>query len=741
MTHSDSHLLKLAECYGIEPGYTNVWGEYQETPEETLRDILRSFGHTALDGASVEKTLREFEDRRWQRMMEPVMVVPVSECPAKVSVRMPYTDEPVRLSWIVNEEGGKVHEGLFTRNGIHWKNTHTLEDGVVMGEFLWEVPVPLDLGYHLLTVVEGGRQVEMALIVTPDHCYVPEEIELGKRRVWGPAIQLYALKTRRNWGIGDFTDLRNLAGWCASHGAGAVGVNPLHELFPHQPTHISPYSPSTRAYFNTLYLDPEAIECFDECEDVRQEYESRAFQDRLLRLRDTEYVDYAEVGAIKRRVLEKLFNHFRDKHLARKTPRAEEYRKFVASGGRPLEELAVFQALHEHFCKQDMNQWAWLNWPEEYRSPNSPVVKQFAEDCADRVQFYQYLQWQADRQLHRVRKYAEKQNMLIGLYMDLAVGSDISGAQVWLSQDLFALDMDIGAPPDELNQKGQNWGLPPYNPERLRGVAYVPFINILRHNMHHAGALRLDHVMGLMRLFWIPKGKDATKGAYVRYPFDDLLGIMALESHRNKCMVIGEDLGTVPEIVQHRMAHWKILSYKVFYFERSGVGSFRKPSDYPAQALVTLSTHDLPTISGFWTSEDIRVRTELDLYPTEELRTRQIRDRVTELTGILDALKDQNLLPSGLEGYSHDALPGMSDDIALAVQEYLARTPCYLMMVQLEDILGQPKQVNLPGTVDQYPNWRRKITLDLEKWDEDFRIKSLLTVLNAIYGAGTLVRK
>jgi len=316
----------------------------------------------------------------------------------------------------------------------------------------------------------------------------------------------------------------------------------------------------------------------------------------------------------------------------------------------------------------------------------------------------------------------------VGLYEDLAVGVDSAGAETWVHQNLYALGVRIGAPPDDFNLNGQDWGLPPLIPDRLAEAAYAPFIATLSANMRYAGALRIDHVMGLMRLFCVPPGNRPAEGAYVRYPFEDLLGILALESQRNRCLVIGEDLGTVPDEVRRALKSMSVLSCRLFYFEREADGRFKATHDYPEQALVAVSTHDLPTLSGYWRGWDLAVRTDLGLFPEDSLREAQIEGRAQDRARILIALERQDMLPNGT-GVDPSSVPEMTTELVNAIHLYLARTPCKILTFQLEDIFGQLEQVNLPGTMEQYPNWRRKLPLDLEVLMEDPRIESLARVL------------
>jgi 4-alpha-glucanotransferase len=323
----------------------------------------------------------------------------------------------------------------------------------------------------------------------------------------------------------------------------------------------------------------------------------------------------------------------------------------------------------------------------------------------------------------------------VGLYGDLAVSVDRGGAETWSNQDLYAIGASVGAPPDDFSLTGQNWGLPPMIPARLLQAGYAPFIATLRANMRHTGALRVDHVMGLMRLFWIPSDTSAAEGAYVRYPLEALFAILALESRRNRCMVIGEDLGTVPDEVRRAISELQALSCRILYFERRENSDFKAPGEYPVQALVSATTHDLPTLTGFWEGRDLALRTELNLFPSERLRESQTLERGRDRARLLQALDREGLLPAGLT-LDPGSAPAMTRELMRAVQAYLARAPCKVFAIQLEDILGQSDQVNLPGTTTRYPNWRRKLSLDLERWPQDNRFVEVCDIVRRIRRAG-----
>lgn len=341
-------------------------------------------------------------------------------------------------------------------------------------------------------------------------------------------------------------------------------------------------------------------------------------------------------------------------------------------------------------------------------------MAEFAEANRQRVAFFEYLQWQTDRQLEAVQRRAQSDGLTVGLYRDLAVGVDPDGADAWSEQDVVIAEMHVGAPPDPFNMLGQDWGLPPLSPRTLQEKAYEPFVAILRANMRHAGALRIDHAMALLHLYWIPKGMPASEGVYLAYPFEDLLGVLALESQRNRCMVIGEDLGTVPEGFRDRMAAANVLSYRVLYFEKEDE-SFKRPHQYPELALACVTTHDLAPLAGFWKASDIELRQALKLYPSPEVEQNERAARVRDRQMLLEALDEQGLLESAarVTGGQDGSRP-VAPELVAAIHQYLGLSPAMLLMVQVDDMTAEEEQLNLPGTVDEHPNWRRRLSLTVE---------------------------
>jgi (1->4)-alpha-D-glucan 1-alpha-D-glucosylmutase len=560
--------------------------------------------------------------------------------------------------------------------------------------------------------------------VAPPRCFEPPALQ-NRGRVWGWSVQLYGVRSARNWGMGDFGDLMRLVELAAALGAGVIGVNPLHALFPARPAQISPYSPSHRAFINPLYLDIEGLDDCNESAAARQRIANPHFDARLQELRARELVDHVGVAAAKWPMLELCYEHFRTQHLDRNSPRAQAFRQYQEERGQTLHRYALHDALHEHFLGRDAHLWGWPVWPESYRTPDAQAVEEFAVKHADRIQFFEYAQWQCELQLERVAARARELNLAIGLYFDVAIGVDRGGAETWSEQSAYALHASAGAPPDEYNVNGQDWGLPPLIPERLRGAAYRPFVATLDASMRHAGAVRLDHVMALQRLYWVPSLHKASAGAYVEYPLRDLLALLALESRRRRCLVVGEDLGTVAPEVRRALHDAGVLSYRPLYFEKNEDGSFTRPSGYPARALCSLGTHDLPTLRGYWSANDVEWRRKLGLYPSEEVELAQFAARARDRIEFARALQREGLLPAS------DAPLDWSPQVTLAAYEFLARTPCKVLLVQPEDVFGELEQANLPGTVDEHPNWRRKLPLPLEQWERHAALLELAARLRA----------
>lgn len=706
-------LDRLASLAGIEESYWDVFGNFHETKPEAKRSILSAMGFDIGSEQALAGSLRKFEERPWRRILEPVYVVRRDGGGIGVSVSLPEALWGVELGWKVALEDGNEMSGGFRPPAGEFRNVRDIDGGTVARLSL-PLPENIPEGYHHLSVEGIGEPVQSTLIVAPPKAYTPQWLSQGKR-LWGIACHLYALRSEGNWGIGDFSDLTVLSRIAAGFGGSAVGINPLHALFPPHPDHASPYSPSSRLFLNPLYIDITRVPEFRDSREVRAIAESEGFIERLARARDTGHVDYPLVSAMKLVVLEHMYDFFAECHPPDSVadPRRADFDDFLREGGETLRRFTLFRALHEHFEGSPWNQW-----PEAYRRPDSEDSAGFARTRHRRLEFHAYLQWLAERQLAEAAETCASVGMEVGLYMDLAVGADPDGADAWCEPDAIVHGARFGATPDAFNVQGQDWGVPPFHPHRLREKAYAPFIAILRANMRHAGALRIDHVMGLMHLYWMPPGEKASAGAYVPYPFDDLLGILALESARNQCLVIGEDLGTVPEGFREHMAKEGVLSYRVMRFERYPEGLFERPEAYPALSLSTSATHDLSTIKGYWLGLDLELRRNLGLYETEEEKRADEDARGRERHLLIAALKDQGLVPEGFpeEGAEEEET---AHRLVVAVERFLARSPSHLLKVNLDDLLLEAEQLNLPGTVGEYPNWRRKYSIPLEALGDD----------------------
>ncbi|WP_345830209.1 4-alpha-glucanotransferase (plasmid) [Pantoea sp. BRR-3P] len=575
----------------------------------------------------------------------------------------------------------------------------------------------LPLGYHQLTVHAQPQPLHCRIIVAPVRCYEPPAITQGQS-LWGACIQLYTLRSATNWGIGDFGDLQQMLAEVAQRGAACVGLNPLHALFPALPESASPYSPSSRRWLNMLYIDVAAVEDFKQSEEAQRWWHSPATQQALQAARDAEWVDYSAVTHLKLEALRLAWQHFRKRDADDKQVNA--FAAFIAEGGESLLHQGVFDALHAAQIAEDPQRYDWTTWPAALQSPDSPVVRAFRIEHTYEVRFYLWLQWLAASQFAACWAVCQKHRMPIGLYRDLAVGVAQGGAETWSDRELYCLQASVGAPPDILGPLGQNWGLPPMDPQIMQARAYEPWIALLRANMRDCGALRIDHVMALLRLWWIPLGETAAEGAYVHYPIDDLLAILALESQRHRCMVIGEDLGTVPEKIIGKLQQAGVYSYKVLYFEQTSKTAFRPPSHWPRQAMAVATTHDMPTLRGWWQSDDLRLGSELGLYPDKQILAGLHKARLAATQALFKTLQRSGYLLDRVD------TPIMNQALSAALHRYLADSRSALLGLQPEDWLDMAAPVNIPGTTTHYPNWRRKLSASLEEMFANPQINALL---------------
>ena len=706
----DSLLDQLARQRGIGDRYYDYRGDLREISADSKRAILAAMGCDVSDVGAVEAELARLDRERWCRLLPPVCVLRPGRTGVVVAVPADALDQP--LNWRVVLDGGAERSGSLKAGDLGELERRELE-GRWLTRRVLALPDDLPGGHHALEVeiaAGDGGTASCALIVAPSRCHEPPELAEGGR-LWGVAIQLYTLRSPVNWGIGDFSDLREVVRQVAAQGGAFVGLNPLHALFPANPLHFSPYSPSTRHFLNVLYIAVPDLPEYAECADAQAEVEAAAFQAELERLRSTANVDYPGVALAKLPVLQRLFDHFRRAHLDRDSARGRAFRAYVEERGEPLRLHALHDAIDAYMRPQDpYHYWGWPRWPEELRDPRHPGVADFEANNQRAVQFHAWLQWLADGQLAAAQELARELGMPIGLYGDYAVGVNPSGSETWSDQHVYRMAAGVGAPPDALALKGQDWGIPPQDPHALVEERYRPFRDLIAANMRHFGALRLDHVMSLFRQWWVPVGQSATNGGYVHYPLDDLMSVLALESVAHRCLVVGEDLGTVPEEMRHAMAEFAVYSYKVLLFEKHPDGRFRRPEEYVRRSIATVTTHDLPTLRGYWAGGDLELRDRLQLYPDEGIRRHVLEERVRDRAQLLAALDAVGLHPQPAGEAEH----GYSAALAHDVQLYLARTAAALVVLQFEDLIGMTDPVNVPGTSDEHANWQRKVSADID---------------------------
>jgi len=678
----NSLIERMARLRGIGDAYHDYRGELRYFSLQTKTDLLRAMGCRVDDEAALASELSILEVSRWRLLLPPVAAAHGSR--VGIDVNVPAKDFGSTLVWTVNLEDGSRRDGHLSTADCRevWR-------GDVAGSWVTrrrlELPLDLPPGYHELEVKLGGSTTRCSLIISPPQCYEPAAIVRGLR-LWGIAVQLYTVRSRVNWGIGDFGDLKQLIRWLAPRGAGFIGLNPLHALAPADV--------------------PEYANCPEATSRVNDE----EFANRLNALRSATLVDYVGVADAKFEILQLLFRDFSDRHLSVGTARAQEFRAFVAAGGALLQSHARFDALDHYFRRTLATPSGWLSWPEEFRDVNGAAARHFANTHVSEVDFYLYLQWLAHDQLAGAQALARELGMPIGLYGDYAVGSNPSGSETWVDQNSYRMGAEIGAPPDPLALRGQGWGIPPQDPFIMETQKLLGFVRLIRNNMRYYGALRLDHVMSLFRLWWVAAGNSPTDGAYVHYPLHQLLTVLALESGRAACLVVGEDLGVVPDEMRVAMPEYGLYHYKVLLFEKDNAGRFRRPDEFVRRALGTVTTHDMPTLRSYWEGLDIQLRQRLNLYPTANIQNEVIEERERDKVNLLNALREQGLQPS------YPAVPSdpFTPELARALHVYLARSPTVLVALQIEDLLGMVDPVNVPGTDREYPNWQRKLSTDIE---------------------------
>ncbi len=742
--HSSDELInglinELADLCGIVPEYWDIFGNKHTVPIETQKAVLRTMKLNLDSEENIRKEIVDLKTRPWNGFIEPVKVVSANNQPLTIPIYIPIEEgkeSELSISWSFENESGQRDEFILEGNSITVSDQRRINGRRYIKTDLKDKG-DRNIGYYTVSSLCKTPETEISgksrVIITPDTCRLPAELEHGK--TWGLSVNLYSIRSFSNWGSGDFGDLKKLVEWISDLKGGFVGINPLHAIPNRKPFGISPYSPVSRLYKNFIYLD---IENIPEVKELMAH--EKGIQDSLNELRKEDLIDYEKVASLKEMLLRHSFEVFYEKLMLcnvipaeagihapslqkqgtiqeeldsclRGNDRIEEFRRYITEEGENLEYFSTYMALYREFGE------GWHEWPEEYRNPSSNAIKEFRKANEKEMLFYSYIQWLIDKQLEDISLQAERLGMSIGIYHDLAIGSIGGGSDAWNFQNIIADEIDLGAPPDDFNPTGQNWGFPPLVPERLKESGYEFFIQTIRKNMQHFGALRIDHALGMFRQFWIPKGMPASQGAYIKFPSEDLLRIIALESVRNKTMVIAEDLGTIGENVRETLSRFSMLSYRLLYFERNYPDpSFTPPERYPEMALCAVTTHDLPTIYGWWFGRDIEIKKRLNMYPDENAWQQHINDREKDKKLLLEALKAQGILSPNSELQTPNLV---TPDLCLAIYEYLARTPCKLIAVSLDDAIGTLDQQNMPGITDSYPSWMQKTSMTLEQMISD----------------------
>jgi 4-alpha-glucanotransferase len=698
-TASRPMLERLAARMGILPSYIDQTGESQRfTSDATREKLLAAMGFDVSTEESTERELRRLRRAERRQWIPPVRVVRQrSRTLSTVKVRVP--SMPVdTVHWRLRL---RIEEGMEQE----WRGT--LEGGRSRVVRL-NLPVVPPLGYHDLVVTfEGGDTVLGAtqrLIVVPSQCLAPEA-RLRGRRGFGITANLYTVRSAKSWGAGDFGDVREMAQWLAREGGAFVGLNPLHALR-NAGYDVSPYSPISRLFRNALYLRADDIPelQYAEAEDIRERITSPEFQRELAELREASMLDYERIMSLRAPVLEGLYRVFVEREVGAGTNRAHAFTAYIEREDPQLTSYATYMALAERVGPDARE------WPPELRDWSSDTVAEARRQLAERVDYHRWIQFEIDRQLGHAAAQAATEGLTLGLYQDLAVGSAASGSDVWSHPELFVQGATVGAPPDMYSDEGQNWGLPAINPHVLRATGYDYWVRLLRAGFRHTGALRIDHALGLFRMFWVPLGESAREGAYVRNFSEELFGILALESIRHGALVVGEDLGTVPPEVPKVLERWGVLGSKVAVFERDfHSGRFRPAGEYPRLSLATVNTHDLPPLAGWMQELDISLRSELGDLADPAQQAAQRSARAGDRAALVESLIEAGLLP-------HDAHHRLTaEELVRAIHAFVRRTPAALVGISLDDLALESTPVNIPGIwQDRYASWSRRMSDSLE---------------------------
>lgn len=711
-----------------------IWHSYWENGQEYIasdsvkKALCRSLGYPADTYDMARKSLVKWRNEQFSDFVPSVIVAREWETTSlAIEIAIPQTSESEILSWFLTREDQTTDSGIQNLFDLPVLDSCDIKDKTYVKKKIF-LSLSLPLGYHTLTFLLNGQKpssnTTTKLIITPDSCYMPPGIQSGYR-VWGLPVQLYAVSSQHNWGMGDMTDLRYLADVAEKLKASFIGINPLNALFPDSPQDASPYFAAARTFLNPLYIDTDVIPEAAFCLAYSDYQKSPRFIELLTASKQSSIVEYEYVAEMKYTALGILYDAFKKLHLTPDfqaiTPRGQAFLDFCQRQDNDLTLFATHQVLRSYFASCGKSCY-WRDWPKNYQIPTSPTILKFQEKYADSIWFVKYQQFIAAEQFESVRIAYDRPTLPVGLYTDLPVGVGLGSAEVWMHQDIFIPNVSVGAPPDFMNKKGQDWSLAAFNPIRLKQTGYAFFIRLLQRIMRPSGALRIDHVFSLMRLFLRVKGS----GAYLSYPFRDLLGIIALESVRNRTIIVGEDLGTVPPGFMEEMARAGTLSFRLMQYQKRN-GNLIPPYEYEHRCFITPGTHDMPTYPAFWQGIDLELKKQLKTMSPDQYEMEQ-NARPNDRRQFVDAFIAEGLLAE------HEKTTQISSDIpdwfVPNVYTFLARTPSLILGVRLEDVVGQIEQVNVPGTYLNYPNWRYKLPVLLENITSDERIIYIANLIN-----------
>ena len=687
----------LADKLGIAKSFKAVGlkKNLYEVSDDILKFFCKTYGYNADSETDIKLSLEKLAAASWKKMLPEIVILHHDNMSFTVVLSDKQLNSEIKIYISAQENNNKqeVDFELVKTGEMKSFARETLNKVVI------KLPQIFAYGYYKLEMCTVDANALSVMAVVPDKCYSAEAVSNGK--LWGYALQLYSLKSKHNWGVGDFTDLQKFVKMCGKTGAAIIGLNPLNVLFHDYPENASPYSSISRLFLNPIYIDVEKVLGFDKCI-------ADTLLDEIKDAKEGELIDYTKVYNLKIKALKKLFAY-----LKTQPSYMQKLADFIKLKGYDLETLATFQAIY-HEQKQKGN-CGWMNWDKNLRNPQSKAVNDFKKAFADEIMFFEFLQFEADRQLQEVYKTVQKEGLKVGLYRDLPVGVGKDSAELWTDKYVFIDDAGAGAPPDAFFPFGQKWCVGAFNPFELKKRAYEPFLKILRANMAYAGALRIDHVMGLMRLFMIPDNKNG--GTYIHYNFEDMLDLLALESHLHKCTIVGESIGNVPEGFLDKLKAKGIYSISVVWAERwnDGNGDFKMPEAYPENAFVSVGTHDMPPLKMWWFGYDIELSRSLNLI-TDDEKYQQYKVREADRYKLLSALDFNQTWPAdNLRKGNYIYGEGYPEGIEEALHTLLSKTSSKVVLLQPEDIFGVDKRQNFPGTdVDKYPNWRRRLPINVE---------------------------